>query len=76
MGGVYILAWLVGYVTIGAPGGIGVKEAIMLLLLSAIMLEKDILLIAVVLRLCNVLGDLLSFILNKIFNKQEKIKAD
>jgi glycosyltransferase 2 family protein len=68
--GIYILAWLIGYVTPGAPGGIGVKEAVMVFLLSSMMLEKDILLIAIVLRLCNVLGDLLSFIINKMVSKK------
>lgn len=71
--GIYILAWLVGYLTPGAPGGIGVKEAVMIFLLAGIMTESDILLVGVIARLSNILGDTLAFGVNKIFNRA---KAD
>jgi len=70
IGGIYILAWLVGYLTPGAPGGIGVKEAVMIFLLAGIMADSDILLVGVITRLCNILGDTLAFFANKIINKQ------
>lgn len=67
--GIYLSAWLVGYLTPGAPGGIGVKEAALVFMLSGIFLEGDILFIGIVLRVCNILGDLLAYAINKIFNK-------
>lgn len=70
IGGIYILAWLVGYLTPGAPGGIGVKEAVMIFLLAGIMADSDILLVGVIARLCNILGDTLAFFVNKIVNKK------
>ncbi len=72
--GIYLISWLIGYVTPGAPGGLGVKEAVMVFLLSGIMQESDIILSAFILRFCNIIGDFLAFLLNKIINKTNKIE--
>jgi glycosyltransferase 2 family protein len=65
--GIHLTAWLVGYLTPGAPGGIGVKEAVMVFLMGSLMGKSDILLVAVLLRLASILGDVLAFGLNKLF---------
>jgi hypothetical protein len=62
--GVYTMAWLVGYITPGAPGGIGIKETILLVLLSPIYGQNLILLVAVITRIINVLGDIFAYIIN------------
>ena len=56
------IAWLAGYITPGAPGGLGVREALLVLGLSPIMGESDAILAAFALRLVTVLGDLFFFL--------------
>ncbi|RWA63841.1 MAG: hypothetical protein EOQ27_11005 [Mesorhizobium sp.] len=59
--GAYVLAWLVGLVTPGAPAGIGVREAVLLFLLGGLSSGPVILLAVVMGRIITVLGDLLFF---------------
>lgn len=59
--GAYILAWIVGFVMPGAPGGIGIREAIMTLLIPKGVPAEKILLGLVVYRLINILGDAIGF---------------
>lgn len=59
--GAYVVAWLVGLVTPGAPAGVGVREMVLLFLLNG-QVGPDVLLLAVVLgRLVTVAGDFLFF---------------
>lgn len=59
--GAYVLAWLGGLVTPGAPAGVGVRELVLLFLLGGIVSETDLLLAVVLGRLVTVTGDLLFF---------------
>lgn len=59
--GAYVLAWLAGLVTPGAPAGVGVRELVLLFLLKGIVSEADLLLAVVLGRLVTVTGDLLFF---------------
>ncbi|QKC97779.1 hypothetical protein [Mesorhizobium sp. NZP2298] len=59
--GAYVLAWLAGLVTPGAPAGIGVREAVLLFLLGGLSPGPVILLAVVIGRMITVLGDLLFF---------------
>ena len=57
---VAILAgWLLGYVTPSAPGGLGVREAVIILLLGPTIGEADALVLAIVFRLVTTAGDTL-----------------
>jgi len=58
VGGAYLLAWLVGLVTPGAPAGMGVRELVLLFLLQGAVPENDLLLAVLLMRLVSVLGDL------------------
>jgi uncharacterized membrane protein YbhN (UPF0104 family) len=60
--GAYVLAWLAGLVTPGAPAGIGVREAVLLFLLSGIGSPPVILLAVVVGRAMTVLGDFVFYL--------------
>jgi len=51
------LAWAVGYVTPGAPGGIGLREAVLVLGLDPVFGEADALALAVAYRLVTVVAD-------------------
>jgi len=61
--GAYVIAWLAGLLTPGAPAGVGVRELVLLFLLKGIVDEKDLLLIIVSGRFVTVVGDVLFFIL-------------
>jgi uncharacterized membrane protein YbhN (UPF0104 family) len=61
IGGAYVVAWLVGLVTPGAPGGLGVREMALLVLLDGLVAETDLLMAVLVGRLLTVTGDLLFF---------------
>lgn len=58
LAGAYVLAWLAGMLTPGAPAGIGVREAVLLFLLADLASPPVILLAVVAGRAVTVLGDL------------------
>ncbi len=57
LAGASILAWLIGFLTPGAPGGIGIREAVLIALLSGFGQEEAVLMAAALLRLITTLGD-------------------
>ena len=61
LGGGYILAWLVGLLTPGAPAGVGVREAVLLFMLRGCLPESDLLLAIILARVVTVFGDLIFF---------------
>ncbi len=75
--GIYIIAWLVGFIIPGAPGGIGIKEAVLILLLNNIVPENIILVSVVLHRILNIIAEFLAFVLmrlNFIINKLKTLK--
>lgn len=56
--GAYVVAWLAGLVTPGAPAGAGIRELVLLFLLKNHFAEADLLLAVIVGRLVTVGGDL------------------
>ena len=65
MGG-YLFGWAVGFVIPGAPGGIGVREAVTVVILSASFEQKIILEAILLYRFVNVLGDIGGFLMADI----------
>jgi len=59
----YSSAWIIGYITPGAPGGIGVREALLVVSLGQIVDEPQALLIALLFRLITVIGDVIYYVL-------------
>jgi hypothetical protein len=59
--GLFAAAWLCGCITPGAPAGIGVREAVLTYGLASMMQSGDALLVAGLLRLITLGGDLLFF---------------
>jgi hypothetical protein len=59
--GAYVVAWLGGLVTPGAPAGVGVREMVLLFLLKGQITQADLLLTVVLGRMVTVLGDTLYF---------------
>lgn len=60
--GAYVLAWLAGLVTPGAPAGIGVRELVLFVLLSGSVGEAELLLAVVLGRFITAMGDTLFFL--------------
>lgn len=58
MGGAYVIAWLAGLLTPGAPAGVGVRELVLLYLLNGAMSGSEIVTAVVLGRIVTVLGDL------------------
>ncbi len=69
----FIFSWIIGYVVPGSPGGIGVREAIFILILSQKYSQEAVVLVAITTRLINICGDLLFNFINFIINKHNNI---
>lgn len=61
--GAYVLAWLAGLLTPGAPSGVGVRELALVLLLKGLVGENELLIAVVLGRVVTVAGDLLFFVM-------------
>jgi len=59
----FSIAWITGFVTPGAPGGIGVREAMIVLLFSPIFGSGPAVGLGVILRVTTILGDALAFLM-------------
>ncbi|WP_413725035.1 hypothetical protein [Sodalis sp. RH16] len=57
----YVIAWLAGLITPGAPAGVGVREWILLFLLKGYITETDLIMVILLGRAVTVVGDLLFF---------------
>jgi len=60
--GAYGISWVIGFITPGAPGGIGIRESVMLLITGA-MLEESILIYVLIFRFSGVIADFIGFII-------------
>lgn len=69
--GIYTMAWLIGYITPGAPGGIGIKETIILVSLTPIYGNSIITLSVVIVRLINILGDIIAYLSSILIKSKE-----
>lgn len=78
--GVYSFSWLIGFLTPGAPGGLGIREVVMAALLTGIASQDLIVVSATLTRLVSIIGDILAYILIIIIRKtkhhQTKINRD
>jgi len=59
--GAYAAAWVVGFVVLGASAGIGVREAVMIFGLSGLVGTPESIVIALLMRVATVVGDVLFF---------------
>lgn len=65
----YTISWVLGFVVPGAPGGIGVRESTMLLILGQFYSSDIAVLAAILLRILSILGDLTAFLFEPILLK-------
>ena len=59
--GAFALAWVAGFVTPGAPAGVGIREAVISLGLAPLLGTGGAVAVAGLLRLVSVFGDLATF---------------
>lgn len=71
---IFSIAWVAGFVIPGAPGGIGVREVVLIYFITPIIGEAESVAVAVALRLVTIFGDTLFFALSdkRIFNFIQK----
>lgn len=70
--GAFSISWVAGYITPGASGGIGVREAVLVLLLGNTMTAGMITLAALILRFVNIIADLLAYGIILIIRRMQK----
>jgi len=61
---IFSISWLLGFIIPGAPGGIGVREAALIFFTAPIIGEAESVLVAIILRLVTLFGDLMFFVLS------------
>jgi uncharacterized membrane protein YbhN (UPF0104 family) len=71
--GAFVVAWLAGFITPGAPAGIGVREVVLMVLLKGLVDEADLLVAVLMSRVVTVAGDVLFFLLS-LFKAPKKIR--
>ena len=64
----FIVSWVIGFIVPGAPGGIGVREAVLAFMLKDICGEENILIAVVIQRLISVLGDVFAYIISLLLS--------
>lgn len=72
--GAFLFAWIIGFVTPGAPGGIGIRESVMLFVCGD-KYEEKVLLFVLVMRIASVIADLAAFLVGRIYLKVKTKKA-
>lgn len=73
--GVSVISWLTGFVVPGAPGGLGVRESMIVLLLSSEYGPENALTSALILRLVTLLGEVATFFFAVALDKKECVRA-
>lgn len=66
----YILAWVVGFVVPGAPGGIGVREMIIVMLMNGVVGEELIVVAALIHRMISILGDVVAYLVSLLIKNK------
>lgn len=78
--GLYSLSFVLGYVTPGVPGGIGIREAVLVYFFSSFIAEAQILSGAVIFRIISILGDFvaigLAMVVNKFVSRKQETSND
>lgn len=67
--GTYLFSWIIGFITPGAPGGIGIREAVMMLMCGSFLDTNTIMLYAVTMRLISTFGDIAAFLVGLLLDR-------
>ena len=66
--GAFLFAWIIGFVTPGAPGGIGIREGVMIFVCGNSYADR-IVLFVLVMRIASVFADVAAFLIGRIYAK-------
>lgn len=67
----YIVAWLIGLITPGAPAGVGIRELVLFFILKGLVKESDLLAVVFLGRLITIGGDVIFYLLGVFFISDE-----
>ena len=70
--GLYILSWLLGFLTPGAPSGLGIREFVLLMSLGGIIHEEILLSAIVIHRVLQIAGDIVAYVMAMCYAKIKK----
>ena len=62
---IFAISWFMGFIIPGAPGGIGIRETVIIYLITPVVGEAESIVIAISLRLITLIGDIWFFLLSK-----------
>lgn len=65
----YLIAWFFGFIVPGAPGGIGIRETVITILLGTIINSNDVMLAIVIYRIVNIIGDVGYWVISSVVSK-------
>lgn len=65
--GMYTLSWVIGFVTPGAPAGLGIREVIMSSLLTGIVSGELVVTAVILYRMVTIIGDVGGFLIAYLF---------
>lgn len=74
--GVIMISFVIGYITPGAPGGIGIREAVILFFLQEMIAEKTILTGTIIMRFFAIIGDVLVFLIIWLIHKLKELHQE
>jgi hypothetical protein len=66
-------SWLIGFITPGVPGGIGIRESLLVLMLSPLIPAEVILPAAIIQRLAMILGEVLAWPLSLVIMRCRRV---
>lgn len=66
--GAFMFAWIIGFVTPGAPGGIGIREGVMIFVCGGSYPDR-IVLFVLAMRIASVFADIAAFIIGRVYAK-------
>lgn len=67
--GAFMFAWIIGFITPGAPGGIGIRESVMIFVFGEA--HEEIMLFVLLIRISSILADIAAFITGKLYSRKE-----
>ncbi len=62
--GTFLFSWIIGFITIGAPGGIGVREGVMIYMCGS---DDRIILFVLVIRIASIFADVAAFLIGTLY---------
>ena len=70
--GAFMFAWIIGFVTPGAPGGIGIREGVMIFV-SGEKFQDRIILFVLAIRIASILADIAAFLIFCVSVKKKRV---